>query len=365
MLHFLARIAKEKAPDILSLREELPHMRAACMLEVRGATDEVNQLNGEVKQLTKETLAAEQANENAFAGVMRPFADSLKVKLEELSSTKDRLLGLASKTLQLYGEDSSSAYKLVDTVKVLQEFIRSLEAAAADNARIELAEERKKKKEAQQRAAALRKQQNQSQKLQRGTKMGGEGIQSSRRLGRRSLLPGKNKAYRASQSKNASNASPLGGDGASPWGVALKQSPLAGPSKMGGTSKMGGKLKRRSTVRYSVTGSRPGGLAHPTRGRAGTRTSARNSARSSRSNRAVSGASTRGLLSSSQRRQSSSRGGGGGLLNMLVGHAKDGNWDKVTSSSPSAMIKSVREATHESDDDDDDTSSDEDNDWDV
>ena len=59
-------------------------------------------------------------------------------------------------------------------------------------------------------------------------------------------------------------------------------------------------------------------------------------------------------------------GGGGGLLNMLVGHAKDGQWDKVHASSPQSMIMSVREAINESDDEREESdSSDDDDDWDV
>jgi hypothetical protein len=335
------------------------------MLEVKGATDEVNMLSAELNQLTKETLAAEQANENEFAAVMRPFAESLKADIAELSTTKDRLLKLASETLRLYGEDSSSAYKLVDTVKNVSEFVRSLEAAAADNARIDLAEERKKKREQQQRAALLRKQQNQSKKIQRasgkGGRMGGDGGGSRRLGGRRSLLPGKNKAYRTSQGHRGS-LSPAGGDGASPWGATLKKSPL-GPTKGGGN-----KLKRRSTVKYSVGGALGGQSSRLNLG-GNTRNGG---SRNSIGNRSAPGAnSTRNLRghnsnSPGGRRQSNrGGGGGGGLLNMLVGHAKDGNWDKVTASSPSAMIQSVREATHESDDDDDSSSSDDDDDWDV
>ena len=124
-LHYIVFICEEQEPGLLNVHQELPHLEAAARLSLEHLTQQVGELEAQVKSL-------ERKMESAPEDLQQQVADFLTHATSQVERLKSMLADITQKSDEVadYYVLDKSKFKVEDLLKEVLQFMKDLQEAS-------------------------------------------------------------------------------------------------------------------------------------------------------------------------------------------------------------------------------------------
>ncbi|XP_064401123.1 inverted formin-2-like isoform X3 [Halichondria panicea] len=147
LLHYIAQLCEDQAPELLTLQEQLPNLEKASRVSPDYLTGQVNEIKTKVKKIKDKTKKAP----DDLKAQLKAFLAESEAILSELQGSLDSVSGRMKETAAYFCQDSK--FKLEEMLKELLGFTREVANALKENHQRVILEEKRRKREEQKKAA--------------------------------------------------------------------------------------------------------------------------------------------------------------------------------------------------------------------